>query len=127
MKKIAVLLLILSLMPVSGCAVRDAILPLHDEVLVYPLPYDLTYLRTVEAVENVAGWELEETEKEKGIIGARNVNYSRFADADKRLIRLAVKRVSRNETSIQILPASQRVIGGDKILNRIREFLDAEI
>ncbi|HLD56302.1 MAG TPA: hypothetical protein VJA00_01660, partial [Candidatus Omnitrophota bacterium] len=65
-----------------GCAVENKILPLHDEVLYVHAPYDVAYLRAIETLERVEGWELESTEKEKGIIVARNINFSSLVDAD---------------------------------------------
>lgn len=112
---------------ITGCAVQEAILPTHDEVLIYELPLDLTYLRTVEALENVPGWELEETEKEKGIIRVRNVDYSNLIDADKRLVTFWVQRVDRNRTSVQIAPESQHVIGGDELLERVSQYVTREL
>ena len=51
------------LLALSGCIhnqVSKAVLPAHDDVLVYELPFDLVYLRTLEALENVDNWELED-------------------------------------------------------------------
>ena len=110
-----------------GCSFRDKVLPAHNEVLIYPLAYDLTYLRTLEALETLPEWELEETEKENGIIRARNINYSQFGDADKRLATFLVKRISRNETSVQLAPGSERVAGGDKLLERIARYVSREL
>ena len=42
-----VLILILSL-GLAGCNTVGEVLPPNDEVLVYKLPYDLAYLRTIE-------------------------------------------------------------------------------
>lgn len=112
---------------VTGCAFREKVLPAHDEVLIYPLAFDLTYLRALEAVENIPNWELTETEKEKGIIRVRNTNFSRFGDADKREATIIVKRVGRRETSIEFAPESKRVVGGDKLLERIAQFVTREL
>ena len=122
---LAVLILGLGLM--SGCSTSQKVFPVHDEVLSYKLPYDLTYLRALEALENVSGWELEETEKEKGYITVRNVAYSRFDDADKRRATFLLKRVAREETSIELAPQSQRVVGGDDLLKRISQYLSREL
>ena len=111
----------------SGCAVDKKILPAHDEVLIYQLPYDLAYLRTMEALESLPDWELEETEKEKGTIQVRNMNYSALFDADKRVAVFLVKRLGRNETSVEIAPQTQTVIGGDKLLERVAQYLSREL
>lgn len=111
----------------TGCAKDKTILPVHDEILTYPLAFDVTYLRTLEALENIPDWELEETEKEKGIIRVRNVAYSRFDDADKRVATFYITRVSRSETTIQLAPGSQQIIGGDKLLEKIKTNLGREV
>ena len=112
----------------AGCAsTKDKILPVHDEVLVYNLPFDLTYLRTMEAVENVHGWELEETEKEKGIIRVRNIDFGSFEDADIRTATLFIRRMNRNQTSIALADYSQRVKDGNILLERISQYLSREL
>ncbi len=123
------LLAILVLAPLAGgcSSVRNEDIPAHTETLMYNLPYDLTYLRTLEALENVAGWELEETEKEKGIIRARNVNYKNLSDADLGQATLLITRIDRGQTSIRLAPYSQRVIGGAALMKRISEFVSREI
>ncbi len=110
-----------------GCAAAKKVLPLHDDLLVYPLPFDLTYLRTLEALETHPDWELEETDKEKGLIKVRNISFSRFTDADKRLATFVIKRVDRNETTVQLAPKSQRVIGGDELLKLVAAKVSQEL
>ena len=111
-----------------GCnSINDHVMPLHDEVLIYELPFDLTYLRTLEAVQRVPGWELEETDKEKGIIRTRNLEYARFDDADKRMVTLLLNRESRTQTSVRLAPESQRVIGGGEIMSMVASHVSREI
>lgn len=116
---------------VSGCTslgkAPEKVLPLHDEVLHYNLPFDLTFLRTMEALENVEGWELEETEKEKGIIRARNMDFDRFADFLDSRATILVERVSRQETSVRLAPESQRITQGDELLKSISKFVTTEL
>lgn len=116
--------LVLSLL--VGCAVGPKVGPLHDETLIYPLAFDLTYLRTLEALQRVPGWELESTEKEKGLIRVRNINFSGLDDADKRNATFQLKRVDRKETSIQLIPQSQRVVGVGELLSEISKTLNKE-
>ena len=111
----------------SGCAVGKKILPVHDDVLIYPLAYDLVYLRTLDALQTLPEWELDLTEKEKGIISVRNVNYGQLGDADKRTAVFFIKRVDRDQTSIQLAPQSQQVSGGDKLLQRIAQYMSREL
>ncbi|MBU9889393.1 MAG: hypothetical protein KTQ49_05965 [Candidatus Omnitrophica bacterium] len=111
----------------AGCNTVSKVLPPNDETLVYPLPYDLTYLRTLEALNAQPDWDLEQTEMAKGIIGVRNTNYSNFDDADLRVITFVIKREDLKTTSVSILPKSQHVPGGDKLLEAIGERLGREV
>ena len=108
-----------------GCA-HSSFLPHHDEVLIYPLPYDLAFLRTLEAVQEHKDWDLDWTDKEMGVISIRNMRYSSFADADRRQAFLIVKRLNSKETSVQFDPKSQSVVGGDEILKLVRGALSRE-
>jgi len=110
-----------------GCAVAEKVLPVHDEILIYNLPYDLTFLRVMEAVDAVPGWDLQLTKKAQGIIQARNINFSQFGDADKRQVTVLLRSLGRKETSVQLAPESQRVIGGGKILERISLVVSREL
>ena len=128
MRKLATSFLILLVMASGfyGCK-KSSVLPSWDEVLVYPLPYDLTYLRTMEAVDSHPDWELDYTEKEAGIIKIHNQRYSSFADADLRYATLMVKRLEHNKSSVEFAPESQAVVGGDEILKLIKKTLSDEV
>jgi hypothetical protein len=119
------LILVLSL-GFSACNTVGKALPPNDEVLVYQLPYDLTYLRTMEALDGRGSWQLEETDKEKGIISVRDTNYSRLDDSDKRVITFQVKRLDRGVTSVSIDPKSQKVYGGADLLKAVSATLGRE-
>jgi MFS superfamily sulfate permease-like transporter len=121
-----VLILILGL-GFAGCNTVGEVLPPNDEVLVYKLPYDLTYLRTMDALNTTSDWQLEETDKERGIIKVRNMNYSGFDDSDMRTVTFLVKRVDRETTSVSIDPKSQKVLGGKELLEAIGGALGREI
>jgi hypothetical protein len=121
-----VLVLILGL-GLAGCNTVGKVLPPNDEVLVYKLPYDLTYLRTLDVLTTIGHWQLEETDKEKGFINVRDMNYSRFDDSDRRVITFVIKRVDRETTSVSIDPNSQKVFGGKELLDAIGEALGREI
>lgn len=129
MKSVGATFLILLFFPLGflGCAHSSSILPVHDEVLVYPLPMDLAYLRTLEAVDLHPDWELDRTIKEKGIVYLRNLRYSSFSDADQRTATLVLKRVGPHETSVQLAPESQAVVGGDELLTLIKQHLSREV
>jgi hypothetical protein len=121
-----VLILILGL-GLAGCNTVAKVLPPNDEVLPYKLPYDLTYLRTAEALNSVENWQLEETDKERGIIRVRDMNYSRLDDSDMRVIDFVIKRVDPETTSVSIAKESQKVLGGKKLLEVVGEALGREI
>ncbi len=121
-----VLVLMLGL-GLAGCNTVGEVLPPNDEVLVYKLPYDLTYLRTMEALDTQGNWQLEETDKEKGTLSVRDMNYSRLDDSDLRVIVFVVKRVDRGTSSVSIDTKSQKVFGGKKLLAAIGESLGREI
>jgi hypothetical protein len=121
-----VLVLILGL-GLAGCNTVGEVLPPNDEVFVYKLPYDLTYLRTLDVLTAIENWQLEETDKERGFISVRDMNYGRFDDSDLRVITFVIKRVDRETTSVSIDPKSQKVFGGKKLLDTIGEALGREI
>lgn len=111
----------------GGCMGGKKPIQIHDEVLTFSLPMDLVYLRTLEAVQKHADWDIERTDKEKGQIYLRNRRWSSYADADRRQARLMLKRVSAKETSVQFDPKSQTVVGGDEILSIIKEYMAPEV
>ena len=119
------LILILSL-GLAACNTVGKVLPPNDEVLVYKLPYDLTYLRTMEALDSTGNWQLEETDKEKGTLSVRDTNYSRLDDSDLRVVTFWVKRVDAGTTSVSIDPASQKVYGGKQLLEAVGTTLGRE-
>ena len=129
MKRISSSLLVLFVILLGsvGCKKDSSLLPVHKEVLVYPLPYDLVYLRTIESVGRHPDWELDYTEKENGVIRIHNQRYSSFADADLRYAKLIIRRLSHNKSSVQFAPESQAIVGGDEILSLIKQSLSAEV
>ncbi len=110
-----------------GCTTQNKLGPAHDETLIYKLSYDLVFLRTLEAIENVKNWELEETEKEKGVIRLYNKAYSRLDDSDKRTATILVKRLDREQTSVALAPYSNRVPGGKDLMKSISQYMSREL
>ncbi len=106
---------------------KSIIYPANDEVLQYELPYDLVYLRTLEAVGNMEGWELDITEKEKGTIRVRNLDWTRPDDSDRRLMTFVVKRLTRKITTVEIAPESRHVLGGGAMLKKIEKYVSSEL
>ena len=121
--------IVVSILALTGCQSiqKSPIYPAHDETLLYQLPYDLTYLRTLDALSNIHGWELDLTEKEKGIIRVRNLDWVRLDDSDTRMITFSIRRVSRTQTSIQIAPESQHTLGSGDLLKIINQYISAEL
>ena len=113
----------------AGCqsVQKSPVYPANDEVLRYPLSYDLTYLRTLEAVASTPGWELDSTEKEKGIITVRNLNWTRLDDSDRRVIVFVVKSAGRSETTVEIAPQSRHILGGADMLKRVGDYVSREL
>ena len=111
----------------AGCAHHQKpLLPVHDEVLIYDVPYDLAYLRTLDALANVPDWDMETTEKEKGMIRMRNINYSGLTDSDQRTVTFLLKRVDNNRTSLELEKESQQAIGAPMLLKMISAMLNRE-
>jgi len=108
---------------IAGCAIRDQIISPYDEVLIYDIAYDLTYLRTLEAVQDVPGWELGITDKQKGFIRVENQEYGRFDDADKRVVNIILVREGNRQTSIRLAPDSRSVPGVEELMQQINRFI----
>lgn len=127
MKSFSMIALVLMLgLGFAGCNTVGEVLPPNDEVLIYKLPYDLTYLRTMEALDS-GTWQLDDTDKERGIITVRDTDYSRLDDSDLRVITFLVKRVDRETTSVSIDPKSQKIYGGKQLLEAVGAALGREI
>lgn len=123
-------LFIAAFLLMTGCQSsiqKSIVYPAYDEVLVFPLAYDLTYLRTLDALSNIPGWELDLTEKEKGLIRVRNLDWTRLDDGDRRLMTFVVKRVSRGETSVELAADSQHTLGGADLMKRVNQYISAEL
>lgn len=123
-------LLILNLLFLSGCLAttinefKDATgHPQYNQVLVYDKPYDYTFLRTLEALNTFSGWTLEETDKNKGLIILRNVEYGNLFDHDKWVVRFNVVSLARKKTSVALDPSSQGNAKGGDLLKRIDEVM----
>jgi len=99
--------------------------PRYDQVLVFDRPFDVTYLRTLEALNTVPGWVLDETDKEKGLIVLRNRQYGHIWDKDKRVARFILKYVNRKQTSVELDGPSQRLEEGGLLLDRINQMMIA--
>lgn len=108
----------------AGCRTTDKMIStVHDEILIYKLPFDLTYLKTMDALQKVPNWQLQSTEKERGLITVFNTNYSAFNDADQRVITFQVTSLGAGKTSVQIIPEDQEIPNGDDLLKQIAAVL----
>lgn len=107
---------------VFGCAgLEDH--PVYDRVHVYNKPFDYTYLRVIEALNALPNWLLEETDKEKGILVYRNIQYGHLFDYDKQTARLVVSRVSISQTSVRLDPPTQKVEGAAEMFQKIDDLM----
>ena len=118
-----VFLVILAALAIAGCASSMKDFPKYDQVLVYDRPYDYTYLRTLEALNTFPGWVLEETDKVKGLIVLRNIEYGNLFDRDKWIARFRVKSLGRKKTSVELEPSSQQLTDGGKLLDRVDQIM----
>ena len=110
------------LVVLNGCSsLRD--FPAYDQVLTYNRPYDFTFLKTMEALNTFPDWILEETDKNKGLIVLRNINYGNVTDRDKWEARFIVKSLGRNQTSVALEPDSQHSVQGGELLKRIDQVM----
>lgn len=108
---------------VLGCAVRDQVITPYEETLYYELAYDLAYLRTLEAVQEVDGWQLDVTDKERGIIRVQNTQFGRLDDADNRRVELVLKREGSRLTSLSVSPETQHVVGTEEFMKKVNDFI----
>ena len=115
--------LILSLCAV-GCAGAEERLS-YDKVHVYERPFDFTFLKTIQAVNNFENWILEETDKEKGILVFRNIEYGHLFDRDKQVARFVISRVGSDKTSVMLDPTTRKFEEAPEMFERIDSFVGA--
>lgn len=128
MKRTMVLLVFLAMCCLGGTGCKtssSSLLPVHDEILIFPVTMDLAYLRTMEAIQAHPDWELDYTDKEKGLINIKNMRYSSFSDADLRSATLVLKREGPKKTSVQFAKRSQSIRGGEEILDLVKQYVSA--
>ncbi|OGW86934.1 MAG: hypothetical protein A3C35_00110 [Omnitrophica bacterium RIFCSPHIGHO2_02_FULL_46_11] len=99
--------------------------PHYDQELIYEQPYDYTFLRTLEALNTVTGWTVEETDARKGLIVIRNTQYGNLFDKDKWVARFTVRSLARRKTSVALEPDSQSLEQGGTLLKRIDDVMKA--
>ena len=90
----------------------------HDELFTYDVSYDRAYLRVIEAAELVPAWILSGTDQRAGTITLRSTGFSNDAE-----VTVIIKRISKEQTSIELAPDSQRVKGVEDILKAIDKLL----
>lgn len=97
--------------------------PPFERTLVFDRPYDVTFLKTMEALNTFPDWLLQETNKEQGLIVLRNQQYGHVFDRDKGIARFMLRRVNRKQTSVTLDPSSQEMGKGEFLLDRIRQMV----
>jgi hypothetical protein len=120
-KNTALLSVLLSLAMLAGCV--HSPLVKNDEVLIFNRAFDYTYDGVLRALDNAYPWGLSSTDKQNGIVVAYNQEYWDTLDADKRSAVIEIKTVGKKETSVQLAPESQNVIGGGDLLQAIKRQL----
>lgn len=120
---IMVLLLVSGCASLRNCGTKCDEKIKYDRVLEYDLPFDYVYMKTIDAMNLIPNWVLEETDKEKGIVVLRNVQFGHIFDRDKNVAHVNVKRVSRKHTTVALDPDSQELPQGGEILNKIDEIM----
>ncbi len=122
-------LLVFVLMASAGCAslkkcgAKCDEKVVYDQVLTYDKPYDYVYMKTLFALNDYPNWLLDETDKEKGIIVLRDIQFGHMFDRDKWLVRVSIKRINIKETSVSLTPETQECPEGGKILDRIDQVM----
>lgn len=105
-----------------GCATSNKLTTAREantRVLVYDNPYDLVFLRVIESADLLETWDVEITDKEKGLVSFHNTNFGAFSSEDERTISVLLKRINRSQTSVQLAPYSQKALDTDKLLDVI--------
>ena len=127
--KFSVVFSFLFTLGLAACAGSSAYLPIAEipesnrQVIQVDKAYDFVYLAVFDATNGLSGWAPLKTLKDEGLILLKNTQFSRFNDADSRVISLRIRRDSSTKTSFFLEPESQRVIGADEVMNAIRKKL----
>jgi len=121
LRQVALIGALVVCMNLVGC--ERALIRPNDEVFVFNKPYDFTFLRVLDAINDTHYWSLYGTDKEKGIITVWNQKFTDLFDADKQFVTFLVRRVERHKTSVQIAPQSQYVTGSGELLRSIDRVL----
>lgn len=97
--------------------------PPFERTLVFDRPFDVTYLKTLEALNTFPDWLLLQTNKEQGLIVLRNQQYGHVFDRDKGIARFIIRRVNRKQTSVELDPSSQEMGKGELLLEQIKQMV----
>ncbi len=114
LKKVAIILAVSLVLPLSGCKTFDDAVVIHDELFTYDVTYDQAFMMVIEAVNGAKGWKLAGIDKRKGTVAAYNEKFM----SDDRVVVL-VKRITRGKTSVELDPDSQSIKGVEIILKAI--------
>jgi len=108
---------VLLLVVLCGCRTFETDLVIHDELFTYDMPYDVTYLRVLDAIDRNNDWVVDQTDKANGKIRVRPENYRRNDNAT-----LLVGRLERRKTSVELAPQSQQIRGIEGLLKDIDKY-----
>ncbi|MFC1809642.1 hypothetical protein ACFL3D_05960 [Candidatus Omnitrophota bacterium] len=97
-----------------GCASFTAAeAELHDEIFSYELPFDKTFMITMDAIGAAPGWTLDETDQMQGRIMARQTT----VEAEQ--VTIVVTRVEKKHVTVELAKESQRVRNVGALLKAI--------
>jgi hypothetical protein len=113
-KKYAVILSILMVLPIAGCKTMGDSLVIHDELFTYNVPYDQGYMMVVEAVNETPGWRLGSVDKRAGKV----VVYNKSFMSDDRVV-ILIKNIGKEKMSVELAPDSQAIKDVDALLKQI--------
>jgi hypothetical protein len=107
-------LLVVMLSMLCGCASFTAEeAELHDEIFVYDLPWDKTFLRIMDTINDSPDWTLDSTNQLEGMIMVR----PKGLDEESAII--IIKRVDKRRVTVELAKESQRVRNIGRLLKDI--------
>ena len=109
---IAVIFMMVVGLLVTGCA-HGKYGEVHNELFTYDMTFDSTYFKVMNILESQQKWSMESTDIKEGMILARQAG----SDGDQAII--LVKRVNREQTTVELSKDSQRVPGVGELLQII--------
>ena len=92
---------------------------LHDEIFAYDLPFDRTFLKIMDTINDSSEWTLDSTNQLEGMIMVRPKGL------DEEAAIIIVRRVDKRRVTVELAKESQRVRNVGKLLKAIDSALIA--